>query len=63
MDEKMIWLSTWRHFLLGEFSVGQVSWAASNPLTINLTSKDLQLEGFLFFCFSHLVYHTNRCLI
>ena len=27
---KMIRLSTWQHYLLGEFSGGQVSWATSN---------------------------------
>ena len=44
MDEKLTWLPTWRHFLEGEFSGGQVSWATSKPRTKNLASRELQLE-------------------
>ena len=32
---KMTWLPTWQHFLLEEFSRGQVSWATSNPVGVN----------------------------
>jgi hypothetical protein len=45
MNEKMTWMPTWQHFLLGEFSGGQVSWTTSNPRTRNLTSGELQLEA------------------
>jgi len=48
MDEKMTQLPTWKHFLLGEFSGGQVSWATSNPRTRNLTFGELQLEVYFF---------------
>jgi hypothetical protein len=44
MDDNMTWLPTWQHFLLGEFSGGQVYWATSNPWTRNPNSKELQLE-------------------
>ena len=42
-----------QHFLLGDFSKGQVYWATANPRIRNLASKDLQLEAFFLF-FSHL---------
>ena len=45
MVEKMIWLSTLQHFLLGEFSGGQVFWATSNPRARNSTSRELQREA------------------
>jgi hypothetical protein len=48
MDEKMTQLPTWKRFLLGEFSGGQVSWATSNPRTRNLASGELQLEVYFF---------------
>ena len=48
--KKITWLSTWQHFLLGEFSEGRVSWVTSNPLTRNLASEELQLEGFFPSC-------------
>ena len=42
--KKVTWLPTWRHFLEGEFSRGQVSWATSKPRTIILGSIELQRE-------------------
>ena len=48
----MTWLPTWQHFLLGEFSGGQVFWATSNPQTRNLASKELKFETFFLLFFS-----------
>ena len=48
MDEKrMTGLANISTFFAmgGEFCGGQVSWATSNPQTINLTSGELQLEA------------------
>ena len=39
-NEKMTWLPIGQHFLLGEFSRGQVSWATSNPWTRNSTLEN-----------------------
>ena len=52
IDGKLTWLLTWPHFLLEEFSKGQVSHTTSNPWTRNLTFRELQLEAF----FLNLVY-------
>jgi hypothetical protein len=45
--KKMTWLLTWQHFLLWEYSRGQVSWATLNPWTRNVTFGKLQLEAFI----------------
>ena len=50
--QKMTSLSMWQHFLVGEFSKGQVSWAISKLWTTNLASGEIQLEAVYLFIFS-----------
>ena len=59
MDEEMAWVSTWQCFFVGEVSGGQVSWATSNPHTINLASQKLQLEFFCFFLIEKKVFSSS----
>jgi hypothetical protein len=52
MDEKMTWLSTWRHFLLMELPCNRIFLGNLKVSTWNLASGELQLEAFLnCFCF------------
>ena len=57
--EKLTWLPTWRHIMLGEFDGGQVSWVTSNPHTINLASIELQLEICHFLIFFNILVSFN----
>ena len=50
--EKMTSLPMWQHFLVEEFSRGQVSWAISNSETRNLASGETQLEALYLLNFS-----------
>lgn len=52
--KRMIWLSTWQHFLQGEFSRGQVSWATTNLKQETWPPHNFIARNFLICCFSML---------